>query len=74
MEIRITYKGVKDGSIGYWCGFKPENIEIIEEMPILYAEDGYILIRKSDGEDMGNSVWLHDGDMQDNYNEVEEDA
>jgi len=73
MFMTTTYKGIKDGVIGYYCGFKPEGVEIIEEMPILNAEEGYTIIRKSDQEDVGNSVWLHDGDTQDNYTEVEYD-
>jgi hypothetical protein len=37
-------------------------------------EYGYDLIRKSDGENVGSSVWLKDGDNEDNYIEVKEDA
>jgi hypothetical protein len=40
-------------------------------MDILNAEEGCELVRKSDGENVGNSVWLHDGDVQENYEEVE---
>ena len=71
MFITTTYKGLKDGVIGYYCGFKPDDIEIIEEMPILNAEEGFDLIRISNNENMGNSVWLHNDDIQENYREVE---
>ena len=69
MFMTTTYKGIKDGVIGYYCGFKPDNIEIIEEMDILNAEEGFDLIRISDEENMGSSVWLHNGDVQENYRE-----
>lgn len=71
MFITTTYKGIKDDIIGYYCGFKPEGVEIIEEMPILNAEDGYDLIRISDNENVGANIWLHDGDVQENYREEE---
>lgn len=66
MEIRITY--ICDGAI--YCGVKPEGVEILEERQILYPEHNYILVRKTDGKKY-NSVWLKDGDTQDNYIEVE---
>lgn len=71
MEIRITYIGTLNGINGIWCGFKPDNTIINEERLVLYADNGYELIRKSDGESVGSSVWLKDGDSQDNYSEVE---
>lgn len=66
MEIRTTY--VCDGAI--YCGFKPENAEVKEERQVLYPTKGYVLERKSDGKQL-HSVWLKDGDVQDNYREVE---
>jgi hypothetical protein len=71
MFMTTTYKGIKNGVIGYYCGFKPEDATILETMDILNAEDGFELVRKSDSENVGNSVWLHDGDVQENYEEVE---
>ena len=39
MEIRTTYKGIReDGVKGIWCGFKPENITVLEEIQILYRD------------------------------------
>lgn len=58
-------------NIVYVGGEVPEGAEILETMDILNAEEGYTLIRKSDQEDVGNSVWLHDGDVQENYEEKE---
>lgn len=70
MFITQTYK-YKYNGIVYVGGEVPEGAEILETMNILNAEDGYTLIRKSDFEDMGSSVWLRDGDTQDNYGEKE---
>jgi len=66
MEIRTTY--VCDGAI--YCGFKPEGVKVKEERPVLYAEKGYELVRKSDNKQF-RSVWLKDGDNEENYVEVE---
>jgi hypothetical protein len=50
----------------------PEGATIVETMDILNADDGYELVRKSNGEKLGANVWLKDGDTQDNYNEIPE--
>ena len=68
MFITQCYKYKKDGIV-YVGGNVPEGAEILETMDILNAEEGYTLIRKSDFEDVGNSIWLHDGDVQENYGE-----
>ena len=70
MFITQCYKYEKDGIV-YVGGNVPEDATILETMDILNADDGYELVRKSDGENVGSSVWLHDGDTQDNYIEVE---
>ena len=64
------YKYEKDGIIGVG-GNVPEGATILETMNILNAEEGFELVRKSDGERIGSSVWLRDGDVQENYEEVE---
>jgi len=68
MEIRTTY--ICDGAI--YCGFKPEGVKVKEERQVLYAEKGYKLKRKSDGKQI-SSVWLKDGDTEENYIEVKYD-
>lgn len=73
MYIKNTYIGTINGYGAIWCGFDPreENPEAIvnEIRPILYPEEGYILERISDGEQLP-SVWLKDDDKQENYQEV----
>ena len=71
MFITQYYKYKYNGII-YVGGQVPECAEILETMDILNADDGYNLIRKSNNENIGNSIWLHDGDTQENYNEIEE--
>lgn len=68
MFITQCYK-YKYNGIVYVGGEVPEGAEILETMGILNAEEGFDLIRISDEENMGSSVWLKDGDMQDNYRE-----
>ena len=70
MFITQTYK-YRYNEIVYVGGQVPEGAEILETLDILNAEDGFELIRKSDGDNVGNSVWLHDGDVQENYEEKE---
>lgn len=71
MFITQCYKYELNGIV-YVGGNLPEGAEIIESMDILNAEEGYELVRKSDEEVVGNSIWLHNSDTQDNYEEVEE--
>jgi hypothetical protein len=72
MFITQVYKYRKN-NIVYVGGVVPDDAEIIETMDILNAEDGYTLIRKSDYENIGNSVWLKNGDNQENYGEKKDE-
>ena len=71
MYITQSYEYEINGIV-YVSANVPEGATILKTMDILNAEDGYELQRKSDGENMGNSVWLHDGDTMDNYIEIPE--
>ena len=70
MNIVQYFKYEKDGVIGVSVTV-PDGAEILETMDILCAEEGYDLVRISDEENVGNSIWLKDGDVQENYKEVE---
>ena len=70
MYISEVYKYKIDG-IMYVGGNVPEGAEILETMTILNAEEGFELIRIADNENVGNSIWLKDGDVKENYKEVE---
>lgn len=61
---------VNKGAI--YCGFKPEGVEVIEERQVLYPASGYELERISDKEHF-SCIWLKDGDVQENYTEVEKE-
>lgn len=71
MFISQTYK-YKYNDIVYVGGKVPEGAKILETMDILNAEEGYTLVRKADKENVGSSVWMRNGDTQDNYIEVKE--
>lgn len=70
MFITQVYK-YKYNGIVYVGGNVPEGAEILETMDILNAEDGSDLVRISDNENVGSNIWLKDGDVQENYKEVE---
>ena len=71
MFITECYKYEYNGIV-YVGGEVPEGAEILETMDILNAEDGYDLIRIADSENVGSSVWLRNGDTQEDYIEIEE--
>lgn len=71
MYITQCYK-YEYNNVIYVSGNVPEGAEILETMNILNSENGYCLVRKSDNENVGANVWLRDGDVQDNYDEIPE--
>ena len=71
MFITQVYKYRKNGIV-YVGGNLPQDATILETMNILNAEDNYTLIRISDNEDVGTSIWLKNGDTQENYKEIEQ--
>ena len=73
MYITQCYKYKYDGIV-YVGGQVPDGAEILETMDILNAEESFELVHKSDCEKVGNSVWLHDGDVQENYKEVKDES
>ena len=70
MFITQVYK-YKYNDIIYVGGQVPDGAEILETMDILNAEEGSDLVRISDNENVGSNIWLKDGDVQENYREVE---
>ena len=73
MYISQTYKYEYNGLV-YVSANVPEDATILETMDILNAEEGFKLVRKSDDENVGNSIWLRDGDVQENYNEIKDES
>ena len=70
MKLSTTYKGTLNGKRGLWCGFKPEDLSVEEEMHILLPEEGKQLKRKSDGEVL-DSIQLKGEDIMENYEEID---
>ena len=70
MFITQCYKHKYNGIV-YVGGQVSDGAEILEIMDILNAEEGFDLVRISDEENMGSSVWLKDGDTEENYREIE---
>jgi len=69
MQTRITYKGTLNGVYGIWCGFKPENAEITEEVTVYYADEGKTFKK---GDEYSNIVILSEGEKIEDYEEIEE--
>lgn len=69
MYIKITYIGTLDGVAGMWCGFCPEGAVIKEEREVLYPAEGYSL-RRIATQEVFSSVWLQNGDVKENYEEI----
>ena len=69
MQIKITYKGYLNGVYGIYCGFKPEGLEVTEEVPVCYPDEGKIFIK--DGE-YYSAVVLQEGESISDYQEVDE--
>ena len=71
MQIKTTYKGITEQGIkGIWCGFKPDNITVTEEIQILYPDENKQLRNKTTGE-LTSCVILKSTTNQDDYEEVE---
>ena len=69
MFITQVYKYRKDNII-YVGGELPIDAEVLETLNILNAEDGYDLVIIATDENIGSSVWLKEGDSEDNYKEI----
>ena len=76
MKINKTYigKSEKNGKLipGIWCGEKPENVIISEIRNYLIPDENKILKHK-ETEILYDTVWLRDGDVEENYEEIEEE-
>lgn len=73
MEIRTTYKGItKDGVKGIWCGFKPDDIEVTQELQILYPDKDMVLQDKETKETFTSIILEKESDTN-NYVEIAEE-
>lgn len=69
MYIKTTYIGILDGNKGMWCGFLPEGVMVEDERQVLYPEEGNSL-RRINTLEVFSAVWLQDGDVKENYEEI----
>ena len=67
MLTNITYKGIIDGVYGIYCGFKPDNLEVEEEVTVYHPDEGKVFIK--DGEEY-TAVVLQPGETIEDYEEV----
>ena len=76
MRFQTTYFGKfeKNGKIisGIWCGTRPEDATITEEREILFPDEGKKL-KHTETELLFDTVWLRDGDVAENYEEIEKE-
>lgn len=68
MHIEKMYK-IKENGIIKITSKILKSSEVLEELNILVAEENMDLIRISDNENVGGSIWLKNNDTQDNYQE-----
>lgn len=67
MKTKTTYKGILNGVSGLWCGFKPEGLEVEEEISVLCADEGKILEHKKTHEQTTSVI----GGLEKDYIEVD---
>lgn len=72
MRIVLTYLVKMEKGNAWLAPGKeiPEGATIIEERPVLFPDDGFVLQNK-ESEERFESIWLRGGDTEENYIEVE---
>ena len=70
MQIKTTYKGYMNNVFGIYCGFCPSGLDITEEVPVYYPDEGKIFVK--DGEEYF-CVVLQEGETIDDYEEIEKE-
>lgn len=70
MNIVQYFKYEKDNVVGVSVEV-PDGATILETMDILCADNEKDLVRISDDKNVGSSIWLKNGDVEENYKEVE---
>lgn len=68
MQIKITYKGYINGIYGIYCGFKPDGLEVTEEVPVYYPDEGKVFVKNGE---YYSAVILNDSETIEDYTEVD---
>ena len=67
MYKTITYKGTLDGVKGLWCGLKPDNVEVEQEIMVYHADEGKVFVKDNE---KYYTVILQNGETILDYDEV----
>lgn len=68
MKTTTTYKGVLNGTRGLWCGFKPEGLEVEQEITVYRPDEGKAFKK---GDEFFDCVVLQAGEKISSYKEVD---
>ncbi|MBQ3990637.1 MAG: hypothetical protein II630_07310 [Bacteroidales bacterium] len=63
-----TYKGTLNGARGLWCGFKPEGLEVEQEITVYKPDEGKVFTK--DGE-IFDCVVITNGVKISSYEEID---
>lgn len=69
MQTKTTYKGYLNNVFGIYCGFCPQGLDIIEQVPVYYPDEGKVFVK--DGKKY-SAVVLQESESIDDYEEIEE--
>ena len=67
MQIKTTYKGYINGIYGIYCGFKPESLEVDEEVFVYYPDEGKVFVKN---DKKYSVVVLQENESIEDYQEV----
>ena len=67
MQIKTTYKGYINGIYGIYCGFKPESLEVEQEVSVYYPDEGKVFVKN---DEKYSVVVLQGNESIEDYQEV----
>ena len=71
MQVENSYYIERNG-IDIWLkqGVEPEPTDtVLEVRQVLLADEGKVLVK--DGQEVGMAIWLQNGDIKENYTEID---
>ena len=70
MHTTITYKGTRNGIHGLWCGFKPDDVIVEEEITVYHPDEGKEFMKNGE---RFSAVVLQEGEKIEDYEQVDEE-